>query len=37
VIAVATDEPLDTRLTCLPLDDAPAVARFILDFARSSA
>jgi molybdopterin-guanine dinucleotide biosynthesis adapter protein len=36
VIAVATDEPLDTRLPCLPLDDAAAVARFVLDFARTS-
>jgi len=37
VIAVATDEPLDTRLPCLPLDDAPAVARFVIDFTRSPA
>ena len=30
VIAVATDEPLDTKLPQLPLDDALAVARFIV-------
>ena len=30
VIAVATDEPLDTKLPQLDLDDAPAVARFII-------
>jgi molybdopterin-guanine dinucleotide biosynthesis adapter protein len=33
VIALATDEPLETRLPQFGLDDAPAVARFILDFA----
>jgi molybdopterin-guanine dinucleotide biosynthesis protein B len=32
VIAVATDEPLDTRLPQFDLDDAAAIARFILDF-----
>jgi molybdopterin-guanine dinucleotide biosynthesis protein B len=32
VIAVATDEPLETRLPQFGLDDAPAIARFILDF-----
>jgi molybdopterin-guanine dinucleotide biosynthesis protein B len=32
VIAVATDEPLDTPLPQFGLDDAPAVARFIADF-----
>ncbi len=32
VIAVATDEPLDTRLPQFALDDAPGIARFILDF-----
>jgi molybdopterin-guanine dinucleotide biosynthesis protein B len=37
VIAVATDEPLDTSLPCLPLDDAPAVARFVAHFARNPA
>jgi molybdopterin-guanine dinucleotide biosynthesis protein B len=31
VVAVATDEPLDTRLPQLPLDDAAAIARFIVD------
>ena len=38
VVAVATDEPLDTRLPQLPLDDAGAVARFMvhhLGFARA--
>ena len=30
VVAVATDEPLVTRLPQLPLDDASAIARFIL-------
>ena len=30
VVAVATDEPLDTPLPQLPLDDAAAVARFIV-------
>jgi molybdopterin-guanine dinucleotide biosynthesis protein B len=30
VVAVATDEPLDTALPQLPLDDAGAVARFVL-------
>jgi len=37
VIAVATDEPLETALPCLPLDDAPAVARFVSRFARATA
>ena len=32
VIAVATDEPLQTRLPQFGLDDAPAIARFILAF-----
>jgi molybdopterin-guanine dinucleotide biosynthesis protein B len=31
VFAVATDEPLDTRLPQLALDDAAAVARFLLE------
>jgi molybdopterin-guanine dinucleotide biosynthesis protein B len=31
VFAVATDEPLETRLPQLPLDDAAAVARFLLE------
>jgi molybdopterin-guanine dinucleotide biosynthesis protein B len=31
VFAVATDEPLGTRLPQLPLDDAAAVARFLLE------
>ena len=30
VVAVATDEPLDTKLPQIDLDDAPAVARFII-------
>jgi molybdopterin-guanine dinucleotide biosynthesis protein B len=30
VIAVATDEPLDTQLPQLPLDDPEAVARFVV-------
>ena len=30
VVAVATDEPLQTKLPQLDLDDAPAVARFII-------
>ena len=30
VVAIATDEPLDARLPQFPLDDAEAVARFIL-------
>jgi molybdopterin-guanine dinucleotide biosynthesis protein B len=30
VVAVATDEPLDTRLPQFALDDAPAVAGFII-------
>ena len=30
VVALATDEPLDTPLPQFPLDDAPAVARFIV-------
>ena len=32
VIAIATDEPLKTSLPQFGLDDAPAIARFILDF-----
>ena len=32
VVAVATDEPLDTMLPQLPLDDAEAVARFIVHY-----
>ncbi|HEX4944016.1 MAG TPA: molybdopterin-guanine dinucleotide biosynthesis protein B [Usitatibacteraceae bacterium] len=32
VIAVATDEPLETRLPQFGLDDIPAVARFIREF-----
>ena len=30
VVAIATDEPLDTSLPQIALDDAPAVARFIV-------
>jgi molybdopterin-guanine dinucleotide biosynthesis protein B len=30
VVAIATDEPLDTPLPQIALDDAPAVARFIV-------
>jgi molybdopterin-guanine dinucleotide biosynthesis protein B len=37
VLAVATDEPLDTPLPQFHLDDAPAVARFILDFVAKDA
>jgi len=37
VIAVATDERLDTSLPQLPLDDADGIARFVVDFARSPA
>jgi len=37
VIAVATDEPLETRLPCFGLDDAPAISRFITEFVRASA
>ena len=33
VVAVATDTTLDTHLPCLPLDDAAAIADFILDHA----
>ena len=33
VIAVATDEPLETKLPQFGLDDAPAVAQFIREFA----
>ncbi len=33
VIAIATDEPLETKLPQFELGDAPAIARFILDFA----
>jgi molybdopterin-guanine dinucleotide biosynthesis protein B len=32
VVAVATDEPLDTKLPQLPIDDAEAVARFIVHY-----
>jgi molybdopterin-guanine dinucleotide biosynthesis protein B len=32
VVAVATDEPLDTKLPQLDVDDAEAVARFIVQF-----
>ena len=32
VVAVATDEPLATRLPQLPLDDAEAIARFIVQY-----
>jgi molybdopterin-guanine dinucleotide biosynthesis adapter protein len=32
VIAVATDEPLETRLPQFGLDDAPAIARFVIEF-----
>jgi molybdopterin-guanine dinucleotide biosynthesis protein B len=32
VVAVATDEPLQTKLPQFGLDDAQAIARFILDF-----
>jgi len=31
VVAVATDEPLDTTLPQLPLDEAAAVARFMIE------
>ena len=37
VIAVATDESLETGLPQLPLDDVDAIARFVIDFARSPA
>lgn len=37
VIAVATDETLDTRLPQLALDDVDGIARFIIDYARSPA
>jgi molybdopterin-guanine dinucleotide biosynthesis protein B len=37
VIAVATDEPLDTTLPQFHLDDAASVARFVLDFAAKAA
>jgi molybdopterin-guanine dinucleotide biosynthesis protein B len=30
IVAIATDEPLDTQLPQLPVDDAEAVARFIV-------
>ena len=30
VVAIATDEPLDTKLPQLDIDDAGAVARFII-------
>ena len=32
VIAIATDEPLDTDLPQLPLEDPPAIVRFILQY-----
>ena len=32
VIAVATDEPLETKLPQFGLDDASAIARFVLEF-----
>ena len=32
VVAVATDEPLDTKLPQLPIDDPEAVARFIVHY-----
>jgi molybdopterin-guanine dinucleotide biosynthesis protein B len=32
VVAIASDEPLDTKLPQLDVDDAEAVARFILQF-----
>jgi molybdopterin-guanine dinucleotide biosynthesis protein B len=32
VVAVVTDEELDTRLPQIALDDAPGVARFIVKF-----
>ena len=35
VIAVATDEPLETHLPQLSLDDADGIARFVVDFART--
>jgi molybdopterin-guanine dinucleotide biosynthesis adapter protein len=35
VIAVATDEPLDTGLPQLPLDDVEGIVRFVVDFARN--
>ena len=31
VVAVATDEPLVTRLPQLPIDDVPAIARFVVE------
>ena len=31
VVAIATDEPLETRLPQIGLDDAPRVARFIVE------
>jgi len=31
VVAIATDEPLETRLPQLPLDDAAGVARFLME------
>jgi molybdopterin-guanine dinucleotide biosynthesis protein B len=37
VIAVATDEPLPTKLPQFALDDSSAIARFILDFVSDSA
>ena len=32
VVAIATDEPLDSRLPQLPLDDPQAIARFIVQY-----
>jgi len=34
VIAIATDEPLPTSLPCFGLDDASALSRFVIEFAR---
>jgi molybdopterin-guanine dinucleotide biosynthesis protein B len=36
VLAVATDEPLETALPQYGLDDAAGVARFILDFVKTA-
>lgn len=36
VIAVASDEPVDTTLPRFGLDDAPSIARFILEFVSGS-